>query len=828
MFRRIVDRFIKPWQLSKSVPAVSPAVCYLAGFKIPLAVLENLPTSFAAKFIKPHEFFTVDADSIDAAVSKVDTPPTGKPAILALQIGPGKISPPIGIAGINTLIERILSFGFDHFLIITAPAHPPSASEACQSGSDAINTVNRLWISAAQKYGIEVVDMYAKFVRWGPHKFWHTNPTVLNKAGVNAIASALWRSIAEFVIRWDLAKRSVQIDMHAGQLNLSVGKSSNPTPILSLNVIQPGPDTLQRATKQFDGKLLFKKLESGVPQPFFLPIDWTMVGPNRTWLTLFQALEMLQDLVSAYRLTKNRKFLRFALDVVFDWYAQNPPTVSRHGRGWHEGTATKRLINLVYLYNVYINSGHVDTDHTDKLIHIIVLHASLLTNEILYRPEGNHGLRQDYALIAAAVVLPENEEAETWKRCALQRIRSSQLSVICQNDGVYLEHSTDYHFMALGLYCHIIKLFFDACQMPPAFLSTSVGRMLRFGAYVIMPNGMTPSIGDSERKSTNAIYGWIKDMRQIEGGETLSNGIENLAYASSRGNQGVRPCDIDGVFQSSGWVIFRDGWDSGTNFSDTIYLNFHANLKSAKHKHADDLSFVLYGLGREWIVDPGKYNYEVNDDYRHHFAYHASAHNTFTQNGSGYDFQLGAKKSGVVMTHTKTRPPYGFATAVNRSYPTGEVARSIIFIRKPAVIIIFDHFKSNEPIEWQSYFHFAEDLVPDAEGMRVTCKAGGNVFEILRAEEDPASQEIVVGQENPILGWTSPRFGVKVPAPVLIHRRFGTDITGVTAIRIRRENQEKLKKVIYKSNEKNSTINVLLDQCDLRIERSSDGDFKLV
>ena len=44
-----------------------------------------------------------------------------------------------------------------------------------------------------------------------------------------------------------------------------------------------------------------------------------------------------------------------------------------------------------------------------------------------------------------------------------------------------------------------------------------------------------------------------------------------------------------------------------------VYFVFYSNLKSAKHKHADDLSIFLQEGLSPWLVDGRAFNKEVSD-----------------------------------------------------------------------------------------------------------------------------------------------------------------------------------------------------------------------
>src|SRR5262249_21744463 len=146
--------------------------------------------------------------------------------------------------------------------------------------------------------------------------------------------------------------------------------------------------------------------------------------------------------------------------LLFSWQDANPPGAAMMHRSWHEGTATKRLMNLLAYLPWYVKWHQVA--HHDaptlipraggllRIVTLIQQHASLLMMPQMAIGDGNHAVRQCLALVAASVALPDFADAATWKQAALARLRS-HLQESLGPDGVWLEHSPTYHFYVLGM-----------------------------------------------------------------------------------------------------------------------------------------------------------------------------------------------------------------------------------------------------------------------------------------------------------------------------------------------------------------------------------------
>ncbi|MFO7176905.1 heparinase II/III family protein, partial [Enterococcus faecium] len=54
----------------------------------------------------------------------------------------------------------------------------------------------------------------------------------------------------------------------------------------------------------------------------------------------------------------------------------------------------------------------------------------------------------------------------------------------------------------------------------------------------------------------------------------------------------------------------REYWSAPPRaFNQATQVMMTAGYHGAAHKHADDLSLELYGLGRDFIVETGRYGY---------------------------------------------------------------------------------------------------------------------------------------------------------------------------------------------------------------------------
>ena len=193
-------------------------------------------------------------------------------------------------------------------------------------------------------------------------------------------------------------------------------------------------------------------------------------------------------------------------------------------------------------------------------------------------------MRQDLLLYVCSQLLPGLTAADQWRNLARSRVLEHQLKKGVAADGSWCEHSPGYQRNATTFirnFCEIARDTGDQDFLQD--LSGFYGKMARFQNNLLRADGTLPAIGDT------AINARAVSLREDEFGEADYSVGDN---------------------RSGNWFIVKG--------PDDFHAVFHADLRSAKHKHADDLSFVLFYRGRDWIIDPGGLNREVGNEIRDH------------------------------------------------------------------------------------------------------------------------------------------------------------------------------------------------------------------
>ncbi len=509
---------------------------------------------------------------------------------------------------------------------------------------------------------------------------------------------------------------------------------------------------------------------------FTIPLRWDQEDLGANHLNELHSLQFLTNFIDEYHSTGKSEYFEVIDRVLADWLEHNPYDKPAHNRAWFEGTVFKRLLALVYLLEQTRSINLPRQVPLRVLLIMVHQHAEYLMSEQIYRPNSNHGMRQDQALLTAALAAPYFNRSREWMRTALKRLRTFQIETGFSREGVWKEHSPTYHYYVMNLLESIFELI-ELNRLPEdvGFLQNLRIKSQRYLTHVLTPLGRFPPAGDSNEKIQ-------PDSHAVS---------PQLLYTLTRGTRGSPPSDLDGFFPDAGEVVFRDTWGRPDRPADRVlYFHMHAALHPGfGHRHADELSFVLHALGRWSILETGKHSYDPGPIRDH--VESAPAHNGTTFNGRGMDaldMKDPAKTASFEPTLFST-PQLAAVRATSTRFEEGHAraTRSFIFMRDRHALLLLDHVYADSKGRWQWYYHLPPDALVtiDETAVRVAMPTHPSVImSIMTDRAALRSSRIVTGQTHPLLGWYSPAFREWIPAPVLVFEREGGELTAATLIQL--------------------------------------------
>ena len=441
------------------------------------------------------------------------------------------------------------------------------------------------------------------------------------------------------------------------------------------------------------------------------------------------------DLAAACESTGEPRFATAWERLVSSWIDQVP---ADHDRS--EVTA-RRILNWIYAWQRFGDCPRglgraLERSIAAQLDHV---RANLA-------PERNHRTLELYALLVAALALPRLDPGGSLLDLAVAEL-DRNLATDFRADGVHREASTHYHAIALRSFAGARE---NArrygIRFPPGF-DARLSRACDFALHCRRPDGQIPMLSDSDG-------GDYAELLALAG-EALDR--DDLRWAGSRGRRGRPPAATGADFPAGGYFVQRSGWGE-----DDRFLVFDCGpLGDGGHGHYDLLSIEAAAGGRALVVDPGRFTYsEAPPNLRRWFR-GTAAHNTVCVDGLDQTPYTRGRPAGEV-----ARGRYlGRARTATLDVLAGEarspaydaVHRRRIVLVRGRYWIVEDRLRGERGHRYDLRYH----LAPDAHG--ATSVADD------RTVVAPGLALTILGAGTPALepGWVAPRYGRRVPAPVV-------------------------------------------------------------
>lgn len=279
---------------------------------------------------------------------------------------------------------------------------------------------------------------------------------------------------------------------------------------------------------------------------------------------------------------------------------------------FHDETTAQRTMNT----SVFIKKFESEIDEVgfSELLESNAETIELLATDSFYAGKNNHGMFQDISiLVSHALGLCD----DTVENMAVARL-TDYFDSCFTTDVVHTENNPTYHVMVsrtLSLVTNYLKL--TGKGHDPQSLERLLKKADLFAAFCVVPNNEFPPISDTKIEKLN-----IRRARGIYG-----NGY--FVGAISNGKYGTVPDFLDYVAESSGYAIFRTGWERRSSFA-----MFSAAYNDNYHKHSDELSLFVYSHKHAILAEAGPNGYQYNDP-KTAYAFSSFAHNTLIVDDKG-------------------------------------------------------------------------------------------------------------------------------------------------------------------------------------------------
>jgi uncharacterized heparinase superfamily protein len=528
-------------------------------------------------------------------------------------------------------------------------------------------------------------------------------------------------------------------------------------------------------------------------------IDWDTNPGTAHWGHDLNRFSFLAPLVRAWQQTGDEKYARKAADLILDWIAKTDVADARGGCGRPDEVSK-------YVWTSYLNIAvHLAawTDHLPALAPFMTplellrvlksIHEQLhWLMRVIPNASNNWVVIGAWGVIFAAARLPELRDRELFLDFAWQRMVEEAPREVLP-DGVQFELTPGYHYVVAGRMLDCARVCRAAGLDVPAAIDSAVAAMLDYQIQTILPTGNLLAFNDTDPEASAAI---------LEGLATAGRAFDrpDWLFVGTRGAEGAAPAITNQAFDYGGVYIMRSGWGP-----DDSYLAFDGGPWGRSHQHDDRLSFQLTALGRDMIIDPGRYLY----DWDNPFSFDAylrltRAHSTISVDGLtqadrrfrrdwvswqplGEQGNRWVQLDGLCLASSTHRLGYiePEAPARDRHADAEPTAAEVRVVHHRAVagwagrvFLVLDELTGDGEHDIHSRLQLAPGELTHNDGLWHTNWPDANLA-IIPWMSQPFEVSIVSGQLDPTQGWYSRMVNAIEPSPSFtVHARSAMPLRG--------------------------------------------------
>lgn len=497
-------------------------------------------------------------------------------------------------------------------------------------------------------------------------------------------------------------------------------------------------------------------------------------------------------LARAYWLSAEERYAEGFWKYFEEFIAANPPNLGPHWSSAQE--VALRLISFAFCCSLLAGSRASTEARRRAMADAVIAHAKRIPPTLDYAlaQNNNHLLSEALGLATAAAVLPDHPSAPKWRSLGFDLFRRGIEKQI-HADGAYAQHSSNYQrlMLQLGVWACILAEHFgeplgEQTRQRLARANDWLGTLLdesgrvpnlgpNDGAYILPVSVLPfedhrPALGAGSR----AFGGSLQLEAVIWDEMALWLGLENGRQSTSERPNGT-PIRIEG---KESWAYLR-----AADFRE-------------RPGHADQLHLDLWWRGLNIAGDAGSYLYTAPPPWDNALA-SARVHNTITINerepmlragrflwldwAQAKNISTGRGKGGQVVSAAAEHAGYRKLNVLHRREVSWDAGSWVVTDR----LLPFE--ESEQPVrarlhwllpDWDCQAGDSEIRMASPHGeiaLSIDVSAGAAELRLIRAGELVHGS----GTADPVLGWSSPTYGVKVPA-----LSFLADIAGPLPITI--------------------------------------------
>lgn len=516
------------------------------------------------------------------------------------------------------------------------------------------------------------------------------------------------------------------------------------------------------------------------------PIPWD--DYPRQFRFLLHAWEPISILLAAHSSSGNQACLEAAADFALDWLQkfQGPAfergpmeTVSEQASNpehfaWYDMAVGMRIYRLAYLAEAIIRGNSRPAEECELLLQSLRFHHEILADPSFFRGHTNHGLYQALAQLAASRRLNDLLPAGQFQSLARERLLNCLSEHFFIDEGVHAEHSPGYHRMVLGSLIGASEAGLLGKNQNELLARAEEALM-----WMIMPNGSLAPFGDTDHGSIHCDQSIAERCRD-----------PHLRHALTTGTLGESPPSGVKAYKTAGYAFARVySRDGGADPARASYLAQLAAYHSRVHKHADHLAFVWSEGTIPILTDPGRFGYlgrtSRGDGLYEQGFWYSDPRRVYVESTRAHNcIEIDARSQPRLKTAV-----FGSAL-VQADFQNGLVVFDSKIVLRPSMLhrrtlilapgeflVVLDWLfdRRGAPHDFRQWFQFAPGWSVNQVGQGYEGRCGDITVHAIDLLGASNPSEVMVGQKEPLQGWTSINAGSLVPSPSFCFARHQTE-----------------------------------------------------
>lgn len=324
------------------------------------------------------------------------------------------------------------------------------------------------------------------------------------------------------------------------------------------------------------------------------------------WQLLQGSLVVPEVLLAAYEATGRDQFLLTARDVILGWAAYERRAVLPNGFLWNDHALAARVVVLAHFWRLYRRHPAYDPVVARTVLEFALRGGLLLAAPAHFTFATNHGVMQNLGLWHLTTAFPWVPDCDSLRQIAFDRL-DGQMRYYVDKEGVVLEHSAGYQAFGLELLGMALRyVTLTGRPVPTEWIHKYEAAKIVYD-LMARPDSTLPLVGDTH----NGPEPFVPLQTTVDAtgrAAALSSTYHWSPVAESR------------LFANAGYAVWWDGRGNGERktspsggtdrrpglretFVTWSYFPGHG------HKHADELSVLLWADGQTWWTNVGYWTY---------------------------------------------------------------------------------------------------------------------------------------------------------------------------------------------------------------------------